>query len=356
MTFVLCISTVTKPEPEKKNIAVAIESPAMVNHLLVRKSGLGKKNAKFASTPQIAPPAKGFDEETPTKRGHVNLRPNVKQAVQSETQGASAEQDLGSMGSQTTLDDGESGELGSEVGSTERQRLDISSSDDEEACPGEEVQGPVIGTLIDLDDTPEGGEGKEEEENTSESSCDHENLPKVSDAAHPKGRRRANTSAGSRDLNANDVFSSRKGYQATADASGIRKRATSVDNIPNSAAAPDFNCAIKAFNPSIPRSSVRAARQEPSTPPSPSDKKPWMDTNGSASSENLSSGFVHHSSWMRRSSSGSSCDESSSPPPRVMFNPFPKRALQSSENRTRTRMKLGLFPAHIKGMRKEPLM
>ena len=88
----------------------------------------------------------------------------------------------------------------------------------------------------------------------------------------------------------------------------------------------------------------------------PSDKKPWMDTNGSASSENLSSGFVHHSSWMRRSSSGSSCDESSSPPPRVMFNPFPKRALQSSENRTRTRMKLGLFPAHIKGMRKEPLM
>ena len=68
--------------------------------------------------PQIAPPAKGFDEETPTKRGHVNLRPNVKQAVQSETQGASSEQDLGSMGSQTTLDDGESGELGSEGGST----------------------------------------------------------------------------------------------------------------------------------------------------------------------------------------------------------------------------------------------
>ncbi|XP_071500881.1 TBC1 domain family member 30-like [Diadema antillarum] len=345
---------------DKKNPAVAIESPAAVNHLLLGKTSLGRKNAKFASTPQIAPPPKRVDEkETPIKRVHINTKPNVRQLALSqdkEVENVGVKEDEKQDQCERVISpvDGVTGQRpateGEERSSVDDEReqghQSPSSTNNGNSCSQESAE-PVVGTLIDLDDgnsrfgchTTHGSE-------TSE--CNGLGAKHSSSLGDVSVSREDSTSGSAQDLNANKVPGDlpdhpegEKGVSAP--------RSPRAGGITGSRSIPDFNCAVETFKPSIPRSSLRRY-SEASEPTSLNDKKPWMEPNGSVGSKDSVSADLPQSfaSRRRQSSSSSSCEEPVSPLDRVVFNPFPKRALHSSMNRTRTRMKLGLYPGHNK--------
>nr|XP_054752453.1 TBC1 domain family member 30-like [Lytechinus pictus] len=328
-----------KPVSRKKNIAVAIESPAVVNHLLVGKGGLGKKNAKIASTPQIAPPSrKSYDDDDddfPSKRVHVNTKPNVKHLTsdKDESKNDGGRDDMSELSS--VFEDNEDI---SAVGCHSSSRDDLTkghqdslSNQDEKTWSQESLE-PEIGSLIDL------GWGSDGESHTNDDQRENvgldtngiERVMRVNDAC--------DSASESQDLNANDVTSNRPRQHLDSDKT---LKSTSTESIPSSMLAPEFNCSIAAFNPNLPSTSPRRQNSKASEPTSPSQEKPWITTNGTVADQ---SHVSVSTSWRRCSSGSSSCDEPTTPPARVVFNPFPKRSLKSSESRTRTRMKLGLYP------------
>eukprot|EP00057_Strongylocentrotus_purpuratus_P025668 XP_011680142.1 PREDICTED: TBC1 domain family member 30 [Strongylocentrotus purpuratus] len=342
-----------KPVSRKKNIAVAIESPAVVNHLLVGKAGLGKKNAKIASTPQIAPPSRKDygDDDFPTKRVHVNTKPNVKLLSQGkediDIKNDQGRDDMSELSS--VFEDGDDVSAGNGHSSSRddltKDHQDSLSSHEGKTCSQESLE-PEIGSLIDL------GWGSDGESRSNEDSEHRKSSSETGRHLERNGVdhvRYSSTSSDSPDLNANDVSGSRPRQHLDSEKTLI---GTSTESIPNSTSTPEFNCAIEAFNPNLPSTSPRR-RSRPSETTSPSDKRPWMESNGIAAHASHQNPVSASTSWRRCSSGSSSCEEPTTPPARVVFNPFPKRSLRSSESRTRTRMKLGLYPTKTSDKRQD---
>lgn len=376
--------------------AAAIDSPAVINHLLIGKHGLGDKNAKVTLGPQIAPPQiQNYDhEEKKHNRTHINVKPNVTKTPKSfngqrtpkqTTKLSPAEVHETSWMQPPTKDRsvaGRGGQQGEKESSLEQEKNWPPPSKDQLVLAerGHDFSGDQKRNTTRKGNQKHGKERKKassakdwEDIDLSESDSDS-NAPDLIDFGDRRRRddsRRVQRLLSEKgpslegaivhpEIDDSQRNSSRDGESATpssvansfADSPELRQdRISSISEIEEeggkrtvSELTTEFNFAFEAFKPETPKATESLA---PSLENGHcvGSKKPWLvkssncDPNHEPSSQHL----AMHSGRLRSSSSVSTDSHSPTTPTSEVFNPFPVRKLKSNEESMKRKAKLGLL-------------
>ena len=121
-----------------------------------------------------------------------------------------------------------------------------------------------------------------------------------------------------------------------------------------------FNMDINTYTPELsfdgmegmsnPKLDGQSMKKPWQTWDSDSDDDFWNDDDDTSPGSSRSESAAYS-----RSSSYNKYSKPKTPPPKPVFNPFPRRKLKSEENRSRTRLKVGLYKVPTKGGQSQPM-
>ncbi|XP_038054480.1 TBC1 domain family member 30-like isoform X2 [Patiria miniata] len=321
----------------KRNFSTSLDSPSAINHLLIGKHGLGKKNRKVA----VGVPTKIANQKSPSTSsigGHGSSQ-SVTETIDDDTNGTRTEEARPvklegepeeNVGSQNET------ECAAEENAREEDNVE-KDEDDELATVSVE---PPVGLLIDFGSPQHlasGGKCK-----LAEDSC---NIT-LDDTADPAvGHSEQNGSVSHGEKPGDDR------RESTMDTE--RRRSVADEPSRSKLAAPSretgtvsplvqerrFNFATEAYKPELGQSAVEGTGN-PKMYGQSNAYRPWL--NASTCSDSDSDSADNNDDEERGPSSAKNKTVQA-------YNPFPARRLKSEKDRTRTRLKVGLYKAGDRG-------
>lgn len=375
--------------------AAAIDSPAVINHLLIGKHGLGDKNAKVTLGPQIAPPQiQNYDhEEKRRNRTHINVKPNVTKTPKSfngqrtskpKNKAIPAEQDsnwpppskdqlvLAERGQQIerqkswpppSKDQLVIAERNQNLSRLDEESKSAKKSQKNKSKYGDEADKVKVPSSkdwedIDLSESDSGwpdspdlidfGEGKDKSRQDVKKlnsdkdpslegavvNAETENVSRTSSRQSDTGSPSTVTNAFAESVE-----------QATENISSISELEQETDaNKKMNDLTTDFNFSYEAFKPETPETK-EAPVSLVQNGNCVGSKKPWLRKSQNKEGVNEHSSHSMPSNALGRYRSSSMSSEGASPtsPPGEVFNPFPVRKIKGNEQSVKRKAKLGLM-------------
>ncbi|XP_022104007.1 TBC1 domain family member 30-like [Acanthaster planci] len=330
----------------RKNFSTSLDSPSAINHLLIGKHGLGKKTRKVAEG--VPTKIASSNTQSPSRVGgrgdacisaaaasdKVPARMEEAQPAQTETE---AQEPVGSENENESEDEGD--------------LKNWEDGDEEENEESHAVKGsiePPVGLLIDFGSP----EHKSRAGNSSvvEGSCNGA----LDDTTDAVGHAEQNGSASSGNNSVADVRQStvgaerRKSTDLNLSQSRPATQTTETAKVSPLVQQHRFNFAVEAYRPVEVGSSTVEGAGNPKMYGQSNAYRPWLHS-AATSSDSDSDSLDDNNEEDDRGPSHSSGVTPSKTAHYPAYNPFPARRLQSERDRTRTRLKVGLYKTGDRG-------
>ncbi|XP_071807451.1 TBC1 domain family member 30-like isoform X1 [Asterias amurensis] len=319
----------------KRSFSTSLDSPSAINHLLIGKHGLGKKNRKSS----VGTVFKNSDRDTPTTRSRAVSQEDVHSARESNG-------------------DGEESKMESlETRCLSGNERDSEDDDIEDIDTEESNVEPPVGLLIDFGSPKHACSTKHTENHTEvespqNSAQNSSQNPSQNPTQNPAQNLAQNPTQnpaevktpkqdGSNKLKDNLPGDHQKGVSGTECRQGTSDLQTPSATKTKETVSPlvqerKFNFAVEAYRPGFAQHAVEGAGN-PKMYGQSNAYRPWLSTdypNSDSDDEN-----DDDNRYECQSNGGATPSKSS----QSAYNPFPTRRLKSEKDRTRSRLKVGLY-------------